>query len=225
MTPDEAAAQVAEAFDHSVRVAVDGGRRFRCAVPGGSVALRVFPRLTRLALPWSAIDLFLADDRMVGPGDPESNQRAVYEHWLRHLDGARPAFHAMPTSMPAEDAARAASEALIGVAGTPPRLDLVMLGVGPDGHVASLFPGQPWRDNPDWVIAVHDAPKPPPERLSLGFQTLAAATELWMVAFGSEKAAAIRAARETPHSPLPVAIVAGSGPRVRWFLDDAASAP
>jgi 6-phosphogluconolactonase len=141
----------------------------------------------------------------------------------------RPTFHPMTTvGVRAEEAAQMAAMVLCGVAGTPPRLDLAILGVGPDGHVASLFPGSPdWRQSPAWVLAVHDAPKPPPDRLSLGLATLSAACELWFVAFGAEKAAAIREARAVPHSPLPVAVVARSGPRVRWFLDrDAeASAP
>jgi 6-phosphogluconolactonase len=110
------------------------------------------------------------------------------------------------------------------VTGTPPHLDLVLLGVGPDGHVASLFPGSPgWRGSSAWVLAVHDAPKPPPDRLSLGLATFSAASEIWFVAFGAEKAAAIAEARVEPHSPLPVAVVARSGPRVRWFLDRDAS--
>ena len=198
-------------------------------MPGGSVASHVFPRLARQAVPWSIVDIFLADERLVAPDHPDSNVRAVRERWLERLQAVRPTLHPMTTvGVSAEEAARLASTILCGVAGTPPRLDLVLLGVGPDGHVASLFPSSPgWRDSPAWVLAVHDAPKPPPERLSLGLATLSASRELWFVAFGAEKAAAIAEARTVPHSPLPVAVVARSGPQVRWFLDrDAgASAP
>ena len=181
----------------------------------------VFPRLARLPLPWSNIDLFLADERLVSSDHPDSNALAVRHYWLDHLKAARPRFHPMPTiGVAAEDAARAASQTLCAIAGDPPRLDLVMLGVGPDGHVASLFPGlSDWRTSRDWVLAVHDAPKPPPDRLSLGLATLAAARELWFVAFGAGKAAAIAEARADASSPLPLAVVARSGPTVRWFLD------
>lgn len=189
------------------------------------MAALVFPRVARLPLPWTNIDLFLADERLVDSDHPDSNARAVRQYWLDHLAAARPLFHAMPTrGVSAEGAAHAASHTLCAIAGDPPRLDLVILGVGPDGHVASLFPGLPeWRTSTDWVLAVHDAPKPPPDRLSLGLATLAAAREIWFVAFGAEKAAAIADARADPGSSLPLAVVARSGPNVRWFLDRAAS--
>ena len=207
--------------------AAASGRRFRCAVPGGSVATQVFPHLARSPLPWAIVDLFLADDRLVAHDHPESNVRAVRHLWLDRLDEIRPSFYPMPTTGPdAGEAARSASRTLCAVAGIPPRLDVVLLGVGPDGHVASLFDEHPdWRDSADWVIAVHDAPKPPPDRLSLGLAALAAAREIWFVAFGPEKAAVISEARSAPHSRLPVAVVARSGPRVRWYLDGGASAP
>ena len=221
MTPELVAAQVAEAFADAVKSAATAGQRFSCAVPGGSVASHVFPRMARQAVPWSIVDIFLADERLVAPDHDDSNARAVREQLLERLDAVRPTFHPMTTvGVSAQEAAQLASTALCNVAGTPPQLDLVLLGVGPDGHVASLFPGSPgWRKSPAWVLAVHDAPKPPPDRLSLGLATLSASRELWFVAFGAEKAAAIAEARAVPHSPLPVAVVARSGPRVRWFLD------
>jgi 6-phosphogluconolactonase len=225
VTPDTVAVQVAEAFAEAVSLAAAERRRLRCAVAGGSVASRVFPFMARRSVSWSIVDVFLADERLVHSDHPESNARAVAQHWLAHLPAERPVFHPMTTvGVSAEEAARLASRTLCDVAGTPPRLDLVVLGVGPDGHVASLFHGLPgWRESSEWVLAVHDAPKPPPDRVSLGLATLARAREVWFVAFGAEKAAAIAEARAMPHSPLPVAVVARSGPRVRWFLDRAAS--
>jgi 6-phosphogluconolactonase len=226
VTPDTVAAQVADAFGETVTRAASERRRLRCAVAGGSVASHVFPLLARQSVPWSIVDVFLADERLVAADHPESNARAVAQFWLAHLEAERPVFHPMTTvGVSAEEAARLAARTLCEVAGTPPHLDLVVLGVGPDGHVASLFPGLPgWRESSDWVLAVHGAPKPPPDRLSLGLATLAQAREIWFLAFGAEKAAAIAEARAVPHSPLPVAVVARSGPRVRWFLDRAASA-
>ena len=207
VTPDIVAAEVAETFASAVtgrasRPDADS----RCAVPGGSVASRVLPRIARHELPWSIVDVFLADERLVAPDHPgvERACGARSSGWT-HLEAVRPVFHPMTTlGVSVDEAARLASAALCAAAGTPPRLDLVVLGVGPDGHVASLFPGLPgWRDSPDWVLAVHDAPKPPPDRLSLGLATLAAAREIWFVAFGAEKAAAIAEARD--HAALAAA--------------------
>lgn len=224
MTPLEVAEDVADAFAELARATLARKRRFACAVPGGSVATTVFPVLATRTLPWSAVDIFLADERFVSPTAPDANARAVRDHWLASLPAGGPAFHPMPTTGDPDEAARLASDALARRMGTPPQLDLVILGVGPDGHVASLFPGHAWRARPDWVIAVRDAPKPPPTRLSLGLATLAAARHVWFVAFGAEKAAVIDAVRRDGTSALPVAVVARESRRVRWFLDSAATA-
>ena len=222
MTPAAVADQVARAFADLVRTQLDRQERFACAVPGGSVATVVFPVLAQLRVPWNRIDVFLADERFVPPSSPDSNARAVELQLISRVVGERPRLHAMPVQGDADDAARRAAAGLCAVAGTPPVLDLVMLGVGPDGHVASLFPDRDdWTRRPDWVIAVHDAPKPPPTRLSLGLATLAAAHAVWFVAFGAEKAPAVAAARD-PASNLPAAVVARHSRRTRWFLDAAA---
>lgn len=224
MTPAQVAGAVARAFADAVRETLARRPRFACAVPGGSVATTVFPALATLDLPWDAIDIVLADERFVPASAPDSNARAVREHWLSSMRGARPTLHEMSVDGDPDQAAAAAATRLLAIAGTPPRLDLALLGVGPDGHVASLFPDRhDWLTRPEWVIAVRDAPKPPPTRLSLGLPALAAARAIWFVAFGDEKAAAIAAARHDPDSVLPAAIVARAHAAVRWFLDDGAA--
>jgi 6-phosphogluconolactonase len=223
---DEVAAVAAAAFVDAAAQAMAKTGRFLCAVPGGSVAERMLPRLADAGLDWRRTEVWLADERRVAVDDAESNQRAVRESWLDRVPAShRPRLHGLhlPGASTA-DAVQAATEDLIDIAGTPPRLDLVVLGVGPDGHVASLFPSHDaWRRSKAWVIAVDDAPKPPPERLSLGLPTLASAHAVWLVAFGTPKAGVVAEARTSPVSTLPAAVVARSGPAVRWFLDDGAS--
>jgi 6-phosphogluconolactonase len=225
VTADEVAISVASSFAGAAATAIAARGRFLCAVPGGSVATRVFPRFADLQLDWRLVHVWLADERVVGPDDEQSNQRAVREHWLAGLAGSGPVFHSPHVEgQTPESAAILCADDLTTVAGVPPRLDVVLLGVGPDGHVASLFPSDPaWTTAHEWVIAVRKAPKPPSKRISLGLPTLAAAAEIWIVAFGAEKAAAIAEARVSPSSTLPVAVVARSGPAIRWFLDDGAS--
>jgi 6-phosphogluconolactonase len=226
VTADEVARGAAAAFVDAAALAMATTGRFLCAVPGGSVAEQMLPHVARANLDWSSVDVWLADERRVAVDAPESNRRAVCEHWLNRLPAAtRPRLHGLHTpGIPAADVVLEATRDLLTVAGQPPRLDLVVLGVGPDGHVASLFPSHDaWRHSKDWIVAVDDAPKPPPERLSLGLATLAASRAIWFVAFGAAKAGVVAEARTSAASMLPAAVVARSGPAVRWFLDEAAS--
>ena len=113
-------------------------------------------------------------------------------------------------------AATACADDLAATLGVPPRLDLALLGVGADGHVASLFPGHPALDETErYVVAVRDAPKPPAERLTVTLPVLAAARAICIAAFGPEKAPVLRAALAPGGitSPVPVARVLRSGPR------------
>jgi 6-phosphogluconolactonase len=226
MDQTDVARAVAAAFDATARAAIAARGRCACAVPGGSIAPAVFPLLARLDLPWPSVHVFLADERFVAPEDEDSNVRLVREFWQGAASAARLQVHAMPTRDTTPDAAaREAERELVDVLGTPPTLDVAMLGVGPDGHVASLFPGEaPTPGDGRWVAVVADAPKPPPLRLTMTYATLAAARELWVIAFGSSKANAIAEARRSPGCALPLARAIRSGPAVRWFLDDAAEA-
>jgi 6-phosphogluconolactonase len=224
MSPAEVADAVTTALASRVRATLASDRRFALAVPGGSFATHVFPSLGTLDLDWSLVDLTWVDERVVPVSDPESNQKAARDLWLSHLAGPGPRVIAPPVAMGGvAQVAAAWQAALVTTLGSPPRLDVAVLGVGADGHVASLFPSHPVLECLDvWVAGVSDSPKPPPSRVTLTLATLAHAREVWIVAFGGSKAAAIADARGNPHSTLPVALVARSGPTVRWFLDSAA---
>jgi 6-phosphogluconolactonase len=225
MMPSEVADEVASEFASRARAAIAGGRRFAVAVPGGSVAMHVFPRLAALDLDWPRVDLTWVDERVVPTSDPASNQRVAKELWLSRLTGPGPRIIAPPVWIGGlTQVAAAWQAALVTTLGSPPRLDLAVLGMGPDGHVASLFPSHAVLECLDvWVAGVSDAPKPPASRVTLTRATLTHAREIWVIAFGAEKAAAAASARRDPTSTLPVAMIARSGPLVRWFLDAAAA--
>jgi 6-phosphogluconolactonase len=223
-THEALARLLAGRFEKAVRDAVRARSRFACAMPGGSVAEVFFPALARLDLPWPQVHVFFGDERAVPPSDPDSNLGLARRLWL---DAVPATVHPMPAAE-ADLAAAATSYAaeLRAVLGDPPRLDVALLGMGPDGHVCSLFPGHPLlRDRTRWVAEITDSPKPPPRRLTLTMPVLSVARAIWVGAFGKPKAAIIREAIQDPTSQLPVALAARSGPPVVFFLDpDAASA-
>jgi 6-phosphogluconolactonase len=222
VTRDEVAAEAAAAFDARVTETLRRQARFAVAVPGGSFATAVFPRLAELSLPWSRLDLTFVDERVVPVADADSNCGAAQRAWLDRLGDAGPRVIAPLVERGDPEAiASAWQSALVAALGSPPALDLAILGMGPDGHVASLFAGHPLLERRGvWTAGLSDSPKPPPARVTLTLDALAAASAIWIVAFGAEKAAAVADARNNPASELPVAIVARAARQVRWFLDD-----
>jgi 6-phosphogluconolactonase len=161
----------------------------------------------------------------VPPDDPESNYGAAAGLLFNH-DAARAAtLHRMHADGMDLDAAALDYEVeLRNTLGDPPRLDLVLIGVGPDGHVCSLFPGHPAEDERQrWVVAVRDAPKPPPRRLTMTLPVLETARCLCLGVFGRDKAAMVREILEEPVSPLPAARVLRGSADVLCLLDDEAA--
>ena len=156
------------------------------------------------AVDWSQVDFYWGDERFVAPDDPDRNEKQAYDAMLDALPISADRVHAMPAvGAPWGDDATAAAAANMqelarlaaaqGVTGLAvPRFDVLMLGVGPDAHIASLFPehgGTVIEDRT--VIPVFDSPKPPPTRLSFTFPTICSAREVWLVAAGAEKAEAL----------------------------------
>ena len=181
--------------------------RFALAIPGGSVVSLLARGLAApLAAHWH---VFWTDERRVPLSDPQSNFRLAQIELLPKLAGAQ--VHPVRGS---------AAEYEKEIAGFLP-LDLVLLGVGEDGHVASLFPGNPaTRETARLVAEVHGAPKPPPDRVTLTFPVLNAARETLVVAAGAGKAAIVGRIFSAP-GDLPAHRLSGSP---RWLLDRAAAA-
>jgi 6-phosphogluconolactonase len=223
-TREALAERFAAAFEGAAREALTARGRFACAVPGGSVAEAFFPRLARTAVDWTRLHVFFADERAVAPEHPDSNAGLARRLWLDRVPVPPDHVHSLfRPDLELEQAAERAERDLVSVLGAPPRFDLVLLGMGSDGHVGSLFPGHPALCSRRLVLAVRDAPKPPPQRLTLGLAALAEATEICVAAFGAEKAAAVQQALEAPACALPVALALRGAPRARLLLDPAAA--
>jgi 6-phosphogluconolactonase len=195
------------------------------ALPGGSVATAFLPRLGRARVDWPRADLFWGDERAVPPDHPDSNFGLAWSLWLEKAALPKDRIHRMSAEDADLDAAARAYESiLVERAGSPPALDLVLLGVGPDGHVCSLFPGDRLLDEKTRLVAaIRDSPKPPPSRLTLTLPVLAAARLLVVAAFGETKAAVMRDALENPSSPLPVALALRGAKKALVLLDPPAA--
>lgn len=165
---------------------------------------------------WSRVDVWWGDERFVAADSDDRNEKQAREALLDHvpLDPSR--VHPMPALSDDVDAAAASY-------GVPPSFDVLMLGVGPEGHVASIFPHSPAAVDERPVFAVRDCPKPPPTRISLGFSAIQSAREVWVIAAGEEKAAALAAAAGGA-SQVDVPVAGAVGREVTaWFLDESAA--
>lgn len=175
------------------------------------------------AVEWSRVELWWGDERYVEASSPDRNDRAAVEALLRWAPGVR--AHPMPSSdsgLSPDSAAAAYVDELAAAGGRHhlPHLDVVLLGVGPDGHVASLFPEAPALQDERPACAVHGSPKPPPTRITLTMPTIRSADEVWLLASGSAKSRAIRLAlsQDTGWLQVPAAGARG-GLRTIALLD------
>ena len=207
-------------------------RREKCiiALPGGSVASAFFPTLATLAVDWTRIEVFWIDERAVPPEHPDSNAGLASRLLLVPARVPQGRIHRMHGELPDLDqAARRATDELKSIAGDPPHVDLAIVGVGDDGHVASIFPGRSGAradssagtrakaDQP--VIAVYDSPKPPARRLTLTLSVLANAGLVIVAAFGASKAEAMRGALDQSDAATPVAELLRRAPSSLVLLD------
>jgi 6-phosphogluconolactonase len=193
---------------------------FSMAVPGGSAAEVLLPSLVPASIDWSRVAVFWVDERMVPPDAPDSNFRLAGSVWLDKVSIPAERIHRMHGEGPATEAAAAYARLLRDRLGDPARIDLVLLGMGPDGHVASLFPGHPLLRAWDRDVAIlDDAPKPPPRRMTLTLKALTAARGIVVFAAGLAKAGAIAEVLSDEDSELPLALATMGDGTVTYLLD------
>jgi 6-phosphogluconolactonase len=216
--------------------AVNARGHAHLVLTGGGIGTKVIAAIqaspARDAVDWSRVDFWWGDERFEPAGDPERNETGARAALLDHL-GLDPArVHAMhgPDGPDGDDvdaaAARYAAElAAAAPAGAAvPVFDVLMLGIGPEGHVASIFPDAPAARAAGSVVAVRNSPKPPPTRISLTFSAIQAAREVWILASGGEKADAVAEALSgVSQDKLPAAGARGLD-RTLFMVDEAAAA-
>jgi 6-phosphogluconolactonase len=223
--PENLQEVLARRLEDVARLAIVARGRFALALPGGSVATTFFPRLATAQVDWSRTHCFWGDERALPPTDPESNYGVARALLLDRAGVPAGGVHRMKADEDdLEGAAHAYENELVSALGRPPRLDVVILGMGPDGHVCSLFPGHSLlQERTRWVSAVVDSPKPPSRRLTLTLPSLEAAAFVVVAAFGETKAAALREAIEDSGSALPVALAVRGAARALFLLDQGAA--
>lgn len=230
---DALAASVARALVARLAGVQGLGRPPQVVLTGGGVAAKIHAAVLvdpdRDSVDWAEVDFWFGDERYVAATDPDRNAGQAREAMLHSLPVDPARVHEMPASdgRYADDVEAAAvayaAELAAGVPAEGPWFDILMLGVGSDGHCASLFPGRAEVLDPAPVLAVRKAPKPPPTRISLGMETLRRSREVWFVVSGSEKAEAVAAVfRGADALDLPAAGPAGRE-RTVWFLDQDAA--
>lgn len=222
---DAAAAAIVDA----AATAVSARGRFTIALAGGATPRDSYERLARPPLsdrmPWPRTYAFFGDERGVPPEHPDSNYRMAAEALLGKVPVPREQVFRMPGEADDRDAAAAEYvRTMARVFGTPrgalPRFDLVLLGLGVDGHTASLFPGSPvLREVFRPVAAVHAAAASIPERITLTLPVLNAAAEVIFLVSGAEKAKVVKAVLGDGSTALPAGMVQPTEGRLRWLLD------
>ncbi len=205
--------------------------RFTVALSGGSLPKLLAPRLIveplRDDIDWSAWHVFFADERCVPLTHPDSNYRLVMEEFFSYLDIPGDQIYALDPWLSPDEAAVTYEQTVRRVfypePGRLPRFDLILLGMGEDGHTASLFPDHPLLDETErWVAPIFDSPKPPPERITLTLPLINHAANVAFIATGAGKADILPQVLSS--TTLPAGRVRPHNGDLRWFVDEAAAA-
>jgi 6-phosphogluconolactonase len=197
--------------------------KFTMALTGGSAATMLYPVLAQAPLPWENVHVFYGDERCVPHTHEDSNHRLAASTFLSRVPIPDANIHKIDGTLPPDEGARTYERTLLAVTGDG-ALDAVHVGVGPDGHVCSLFPGHALLDEKVRLVAsLTDSPKPPPARVTLTLPALAKARALWFLVAGNNKAEAVRSVHHDAGSTLPAALASRANAGSRWLLDGEAA--
>lgn len=232
---DSLATAVASAFLDLIADLQASGAIPQVALTGGTIANAIHREIARLApasgVDWAAVVLWWGDERYVAPDSPDRNAGQARAAFIDAVGVPAHHVHEMgsPRSACSVDEAAKAYGAELRLHGSG-AFDLVMAGVGPDGHVASLFPGFAQLDVTDQIaVAVTGSPKPPPERITLTFAALNRADRVWFLVSGAEKSEAVAAAQagadlhDIPAVGIRPVTASGAEGEITWWLDAAAA--
>jgi 6-phosphogluconolactonase len=205
----DSAEDVASAAAADIAYALRQGAR-TLVLAGGTTPHRCYELLSQTDVEWGRVSILFGDERCVPPDHPDSNFRMARESLLARVSPAT--VYRMPAELGPDVGAELYAHS-VAAAG---RLDVVTLGVGEDGHTASLFPGHPALKAAGLTVGIHDSPKPPPKRVTLTLIALQSARRVIILATGAGKADAVAKAKR---GEVPSGMIAGA----RWLIDRAAA--
>ncbi len=224
------AREAAQRFAHLAREAAGSRERFSVVLSGGSTPGRLFRLLAeepyRVQVPWEQVHLFWGDERCVPPDDPGSNYRLAEESLIAHVPIPPENVHRIRGELQADMAAQAYENRLQDFfCGPRPRFDLVLLGLGEDGHTASLFPGSPLLDEQKRLAAAATASYQdrPAQRVTLTLPAINTARQVLFLVAGGAKAEIVQAVIEGPTGRYPAQRIRPTAGQLTWLLDAAAA--
>ena len=202
--------------------------RINLAISGGAITTTLLPFLLPRVndVDWSRVRVWLVDERYVPVGDEDRNDDQAWEGFLHAAAGVE--FVRMPSSDASAPGAGSLDEATAAFAHTWRELmgegsfDIALIGMGPDGHICSLFPGRVDMDEASPILAIRNSPKPPPERITVSMPVIHACGEVWLTTAGAAKADALGQAFAGA-SPLDLPVAGILSPTTRVYLDEAAA--
>lgn len=188
-TADALQADAVKMISAAAQSAISARGEFHIVLAGGGTPRAVYESLAGMRTDWSAWHIYFGDERCLPPNHPERNSSMALQAWLRHVNIPHMQIYMIPAELGAVRASQEYAKLLQGL----DYFDLVLLGLGEDGHTASLFPGQECGADPSdpTVLAVHDAPKPPAERVSLSAWRLSRARQVMFLVAGAGKRDAV----------------------------------
>ncbi len=224
--------EAAQYIVHIAQESIVSHGRFTCALSGGSTPKKLYGLLAsepyRSQIDWALVEFFWSDERCVPPDDAESNYHMAQQVLLSKVPIPADQIHRMPADQADGNAASLAytrtMQSTFGTEGVP-SFDLIQLGMGPEGHTASLFPHQPSLHEQQRLVMPVIVPKPPPPRLTFTPRILNAASHVLFLVTGAEKADAVQAVLEGDYQPdeYPAQIVRPVKGEVTWMLDKEAA--
>lgn len=220
---DSLATAIAERIVERIALVQQAGRTPSVVLTGGTIAIAAYERIQPGSVDWTDVDVYWGDERFVPAGDADRNDQQARDAFLTRVGVPLDRQHAAPASDRGIPSIGAAADEYASCLPSEP-FDLVLHGVGPDGHIASLFPDHPQlRETERRAVEVVDSPKPPAERISLTLPTLNYAHSVWLLVSGGAKAGAVaRALGDGTLDDTPASAARGTDETV-WLIDESAA--